>query len=90
MVLSAAPPRGASDRRDGRLFSGDGQRLAAVDKSGEIRIWDTASASGRPLRVLPAPAVMAPAGINAVWYSAARWVMSDTAERAARSSASGT
>ena len=55
-----------------------GQRLATVDKSGEIRIWDTASTSGRPLRILPAPAARGPAGYYTVWYSTARWIISDT------------
>ncbi len=59
-------------------LSEDGRQLAAVDKSGEVRIWDTASASGRPLQVFPAPALMAPAGKNSVKYMAP-WIVSDSA-----------
>jgi WD40 repeat protein/tRNA A-37 threonylcarbamoyl transferase component Bud32 len=63
-------------------LSEDGRRLAAVDKSGEIRIWDTASASGGPSRILPLPAVMGNIyGVNGVQYGTARWLMSDTAEQ---------
>jgi WD40 repeat protein len=64
----------------GVSLSDNGQRVAAADKSGEIRIWDTASTSGRPLRVLPAPTVKGAAGQNDVRYSTAgRWLLSDTA-----------
>jgi WD40 repeat protein len=35
-------------------FSPDGERLAVVDVSGEIRIWSTAERSARPLRILDA------------------------------------
>jgi WD40 repeat protein/predicted Ser/Thr protein kinase len=63
-------------------FSENGQRLAAVDKSGEIRIWDTASTSASPLRIFPAPDAMTPAGENTVWYSSpGRWVIGDTLVR---------
>jgi WD40 repeat protein/tRNA A-37 threonylcarbamoyl transferase component Bud32 len=65
-------------------LSDNGQRLAAMDKSGEIRIWETASVSGRPLRVLPAPAATKEGwGVVdledfGVRYSAAgRWVVSE-------------
>lgn len=60
-------------------ISADGGRLAAVDTSGDIRVWDTSSSSGRPVRVLPAPAVRGPSGINAVWYfPRGGWIWSDT------------
>ena len=52
-----APPRRASGRsgESGHMtFSPDGERLAVVDKSGEIRIWSTAERSARPLRILQA------------------------------------
>jgi WD40 repeat protein len=76
----ASPPRllGEHTVEMGDLsLSDNGQRLAAMDKSGEIRIWETASLSGRPLRVLPAPAVTK--GGWGVRYSAAgRWVVNET------------
>ncbi len=61
-------------------LSEDGQRLAAADDTGETPIWDTASTSGRPVRVIPAPAVKGAAGHNSVWYfPPGRWVVGDTA-----------
>jgi WD40 repeat protein/DNA-binding winged helix-turn-helix (wHTH) protein len=39
---------------DVMTFSPDGERLAVLDESGEIRIWSTAERSVRPLRVLRA------------------------------------
>ena len=80
---SGLPPRLVGEHSTGVTgmnFSANGQRLAAVDKSGEIRIWDTASASGSPLRVLPAPAVQGSVGgRNGVSYSpAGGWVIGDT------------
>jgi len=62
-------------------LSEDGRRLATVDNSGEIRIWDPASKPGQPLRLFPPPSSVAPAGTNGVWFGAARWVMSDSAEQ---------
>jgi WD40 repeat protein len=61
----------------GLSLSDSGQRLAAVDKSREIWIWDTASTSGRPLRVFEAPAVKGPP-VGALYSAAERWVMSVT------------
>jgi len=56
----------------------DGRRLAVADGSGEIRIWDAASASGRPLRVLQPPAESTPERVNVASFATARWVMSTT------------
>jgi WD40 repeat protein/tRNA A-37 threonylcarbamoyl transferase component Bud32 len=82
MARLASPPRLLGEyptEVQGVTLSKNGQRVAAADKSGEIRIWDTASTSGRPLRVLPAPTVKGAAGRNDVGYSTAgRWLMSDT------------
>jgi WD40 repeat protein len=78
----ASPPRLLGEHPaevEGYALSGNGQRLVATDRSGEIRIWDTASTSGRPLRIFPAPAIKGRLGINAAWYSpGGRWVLSDT------------
>ena len=83
MARWASPPRLLGEHPTevtGVSLSDNGQRVAAADKSGEIRVWDTASTSGRPLRVLPAPAVKGPAGRNSVGYGrAGRWLMGDTA-----------
>ena len=83
MARLASPPRLLGEyptEVQGVTLSKNGQRIAAADKSGEIRIWDTASTSGRPLRVLPAPTVKGAAGQNSVSYSmAGPWLMSDTA-----------
>ncbi len=60
--------------------SDDGQRVAAVDKSGEVRIWNTASASGRPLRVHPAQPGSALTEKPDVLYGTARWLIKDDRE----------
>ena len=60
-------------------LSKDGGRLVSVDNSGEMRIWDTASTSGQPLRVYPAPASATPVGAWSVMYGTARWIVSDAA-----------
>jgi WD40 repeat protein/predicted Ser/Thr protein kinase len=83
----ASPPRLLGEHTVeivGLSLSDDGRRLAAMDKSGEIRIWDPASTSGRPLRVLPAPAATKEGwGVvdleeYGVRYSAAgRWLVSE-------------
>jgi WD40 repeat protein len=52
-----APPRifeHAADVR-GAVFDSSGERLAAADASGEIRIWSLADGSGEPHRVLEVP-----------------------------------
>ena len=49
--LLAEYPAEAADLSD-MTFSPDGERLAVVDVSGEIRIWSTAERSTRPLRIL--------------------------------------
>jgi WD40 repeat protein len=41
-------------RITGLAFHPDGESLAACDKSGEVRVWSTAAASTRPLRILHA------------------------------------
>jgi WD40 repeat protein len=61
-------------------LSKNGQRLIAMDRSGEIRIWDSASTSGRPLRVFETPALKGPAGFSyCVGISPAEgWLLADT------------
>ena len=51
-------------------FHPDGQSVAAIDKSGEVRIWPTSGRNGRPLRVLQA------SGCTNVLYSpGGRWLV---------------
>ena len=72
----AAPPRLLGEAPE-EIFdfylSDDGRRLVSGDKSGGVQTWDTASTSGRPSRVFPAPAVRE--STRPRLSAAGRWVL---------------